>query len=183
MTPDEAAAFLAEIGFDDVEHSNRSLTMHLIGTQQLLERWGCDERVSLAGLLHSIYGTDYFRQRSVDPSERQRISAMAGTHAERLAYLFGVMKRESFYRNFTAADGPPSVVDRFTGSTIPLTSQDLGDLAHIEVANRLEQQPHLSTDRRYVLRTELRAMRASLHPTARAALDEAYGFSSDDRSR
>ena len=179
MTPEEAAAFLAEIGFEDVDHSNRSLTVHLIGTQQLLERWGCHVRVSRAGLIHSIYGTDYFRQQSVDPSERERISAMAGTEAERLAYLFGVMKRDSFYRNFTAADGPPMVVDRFTGSSIPLTEQELSDLAHIEVANRLEQQPHTRPQKRYFRRAELLAMCPRLNPAARAALDEAYDHPPD----
>ena len=114
VTPDEAAAFIAKIGFEDVDHSDQSSSSTSSGPISCWSGGAAMTGSRLPGL-STRCGTDYFRQQSVDPSEREHISAMAGADAERLAYLFGVMQRDSFYRNFTAMDGRPSVDDRFTG--------------------------------------------------------------------
>lgn len=39
----------------------RSLLEHLIGTAELLGRWGQPDAIRRAALIHSVYGTDVYR--------------------------------------------------------------------------------------------------------------------------
>ena len=88
----EVIEFLLDNGVDDNEHSGNSLLEHLTGTASLLMDWGCSNDVVLAGLCHSIYGTDSYHTVTVDHSKRDEVRSLIGERAETLAWEFGNRK-------------------------------------------------------------------------------------------
>ncbi len=133
-------AFLNELGTRDVRHSNRTLYEHLVGTHDLLERWGNPPAVCLIGLFHSVYGTQTFETCSVSPSERPRVQAVLGREVERLVYVFGVTNRDEFFEQIGAAH--VCLRDRVQACDLTVSALDLRRLVEVEVANILEQVPH-----------------------------------------
>jgi (p)ppGpp synthase/HD superfamily hydrolase len=100
-------------------HSGRKLIDHLTGTADLLAKWNCEMDVVLAGLCHSVYGTDSFHTVTIDPSRRDEVRALIGERAEQLAWEFGNRKN-------------PRIVSFIRNNEI--------DLILIECANLIEQQ-------------------------------------------
>lgn len=86
--------FLIELDADKTRHSGRVLYQHLKGTHDLLRDWDQPEDVCLAGLFHSIYGTDLFKHQSL--KDRGRLVEMIGVKAELLVHLFSTKKRPLF---------------------------------------------------------------------------------------
>lgn len=84
--------FLRDNGADENSHSGRDLMEHLVGTAELLVEWECDRDIVLAGLCHSIYGTDSYHTVTIDPSRREEVRALIGQRAEELAWQFGHRK-------------------------------------------------------------------------------------------
>jgi hypothetical protein len=124
---------------DGVKHSGRTLFDHLTGTHALLAKQGAPEHVCLAGLFHSIYGTNIFRHETMLISQRNVVIALIGPDAERLAYIFCSCGRPKALVN-AAESGPPySVINRRNGESIQLSTRDMFDLLDIELAN-LEDQ-------------------------------------------
>ena len=115
--------FLLDNGVDDNNHSNRSLLDHLLGTAELLMSWKCDTDIVLAGLCHSIYGTDSYHTVTVDHSKRDEVRSLIGERAETLAWEFGNRKN-------------PRIAS--------FISNNETDLIVIECANLIEQnvEPH-----------------------------------------
>ena len=154
-----ALALLEEIGAEDTDHPRGTLADHLRGTYDVLTGWGCERDVCLAGLYHSVYGTDVFRTVTLAPDARDKVAAAIGPDAERLAYLYCALVRESLYDNLrTGGPRPYAVRSRFDGSELAVSRDDYAGLVTIDFANRLEQMPHsrysreqFATDRsRYV---------------------------------
>jgi SM-20-related protein len=94
--PAKYESFLTEIGAKEVTHSGRTLWDHLKGTYDILCKWGEPEHVCIAGLFHSIYGTEYFKHACVPIEERPKIIALIGASAERLVYRFCTIPRKEF---------------------------------------------------------------------------------------
>ena len=115
--------FLLDNGIDENDHSQRSLLEHLTGTASLLMDWGCSNDVVLAGLCHSIYGTDSYHTVTVDHSKRNDVRNLIGERAETLAWEFGNRKN-------------PRIASFITNNET--------DLIVIECANLIEQnvEPH-----------------------------------------
>lgn len=88
--------FLLAHGADKVRHSGRTLFDHLKGTHDLLRDWGCAEHVCVAGLFHSVYGTQHFRHETLSLEQRPLLRQLIGDQAEKLVYLFGVGDRNTF---------------------------------------------------------------------------------------
>ena len=58
-TASSLIAFLEANGAGEVRHAAaRSLLDHLVETSAIVRRWGQPDWIALAGLLHSVYGTD-----------------------------------------------------------------------------------------------------------------------------
>ncbi len=112
-------------------HIGRTLGEHLINTYDDLIRMGAEEDVALGGGLHSIYGTNAFKNVTVAPEQRPIIQGLFGERAERLAWLFSRANRPKGLE-----DGSP--VDYETQEPLDLTEQELDDLKMIEVANLLD---------------------------------------------
>lgn len=133
MNHDEAAAieFLQKIGTDKIRHGDRTLHDHLVGTWRLLKNHGEREAVRLAGLFHSIYGTNVFMTctlRADNQDDRDMVAHTIGHEAEALAYMF------------CALQGRPHCFFRSHEIAKPMTlALCWRDLQAIELANLIEQ--------------------------------------------
>lgn len=135
---EHALALLEQVGAVDTEHPSGTLLEHLQGTYELLERWSCPEHLCLAGLYHSVYGTETFRTQTIPLNARDEVRNAIGEQAEEVAYLYCVIRRASLYANLERG-APYSVEDR-EGSRIPLRGvEQLADLMTLDLANRIEQ--------------------------------------------
>ena len=133
--PEAALSFLNELGADKVPHlANRFLLEHLIETYRILADWDHDAPVTLAGLMHSVYGTVAFKRACLAPSERQRLRAVIGERAERLVYLFGAMERDLFLDHL----GSNRIVSRFEDGEIEVSDEETRIMCEILFANDLD---------------------------------------------
>jgi uncharacterized protein DUF6817 len=141
---ESALARLAEAGAATTVHPSGTLMAHLRGTYDCLARWGCPEHLCLAGLYHSVYGTEAFRTATIRSTERALVRARIGEGAERLVHLYATIVRRTLYENLSRG-APYTVVDRLTGEERPLDgAQELADLMTLDLANRIEQLPRTS---------------------------------------
>lgn len=180
---DDAAktALLRKYGADGLEHSGADLLTHLIGVRDLLASWGCRAALCDAGLFHSAYGTEIFPRSTFPPELRPEVRALIGEDAETVAYLFCVLRRESIFDG--AFDGAPFLLEARSGEQIGVTAEQYCDLATLTVANWLEQRSRFPEAQRRSRVSEFDAMRPHLHPAARAALEQAYGFTPLQQAR
>ena len=133
--------FLVTIGAKEINHHGRTLFEHLQGTQQLLQEWGNNQTVVLAGLLHSIYGTQEFKEKALSLDERPKVVSLIGAEAEELVYLFGISNRREFYKQGDL--GPFSVYcPELEDKQILASKEQYSALIEIEVANIVEQALH-----------------------------------------
>lgn len=129
--------YLLKLGTQLVFHSHANLHTHLVGVHGLLKRWGCPERVALAGLFHSIYSTDEFHDFALPLTERGKIKNLIGEQAERLVYMYSAATRESWRRS-ALSGGRPQLIDRLTGAPLDVTEQEFTDLLWLWLANNLD---------------------------------------------
>jgi hypothetical protein len=130
--------YLRSLGVDKVPHSEGVFLAHLIGVYRDLKEWGVKEHVVLAGLFHSIYGTESFQGFCLPWERRSEIRDLIGERAERLAYVNCLLSRPSLDSS-VADGGPPHVVSRLDGTPIPLTPDEYTDLVTLHLCDRLEQ--------------------------------------------
>ncbi len=114
--------FLIEIGADKKPHKHGSLKDHLMRTFHLLKTVGAGDVLALAGGLHSVYGTNAYKN-AVLKKDSQLVSDRFGSEVDRLVRLFGTMDR-------------PRVLESPDGT---LTDLDLFLLRCIECANLYDQ--------------------------------------------
>ncbi|GIW06906.1 MAG: hypothetical protein KatS3mg060_1711 [Dehalococcoidia bacterium] len=117
-------------------HLAGSLIEHLVGTHDLLEQWGASRDLCNAGLFHSVYGTQLFAIQSVPFEKRGEIQAAIGQYAERIAYLFSVTNRRTFFDQVGSLN--PKLYDVVQHQIEPVTHDELRDLIELEVANLVE---------------------------------------------
>ena len=170
----EKLTFLLEHGADTAGHGVRTLIEHLQGVSALLTTYGARAALCDAGLFHSVYGTESYQSQTIPLELRPRVVGLIGEEAERLAWLFGVMKKESFYALLAPGEG--RITHRQLGETIPLSGQDMGDLCDLTVANWLEQRPRAPERYQRIREAEFRQMLPLLLPGARVAIAQAYEF-------
>ena len=75
----------------NVKHSGRTFFEHLFGTMSILERRKNSDDVLLAGLYHSIYGTESFKYENPNIN-RDLIKSLIGEYSESLVYEFCTLK-------------------------------------------------------------------------------------------
>lgn len=169
--PKEAVDLLRRLHADETPHTGRSLIDHLIGTYRLLESWGNSRPICLAGLFHSIYGTNIFLFRSARLDQRCEVRAVIGETAERLAYLFCTSERPlALLRALLQPHlGLPDMTD---GTPRTIEPRELSALLEIEVANFLEHPE----DREVIAQISqiIRSTRPSAISSAAAAALAAY---------
>ena len=176
MTGFEAqVAFLEAHNTSVMGHSDLSLLDHLKGVRDILVSWGASEALAAAGLFHSVYGTESYRQEAVPLSLRPQVRAVIGEEAERLAYVFGAMAKETFDASVERG-GVFWVRDRHSGNALDLDEKQCSALCELVVANWLEQRPRVPEEYRQLKAEMFRTLRVWLSDPAAAALTAAYGF-------
>jgi hypothetical protein len=149
-------AYLAERGTKEVDHGGVDFLFHLEGVYHYLERWGCAEHVRLAGLFHSVYGTEAFQDFALPQNSRKEVRRLIGEAAERLVYIVHAVAGDSF-RESVLGEFKPRLRERFTGSPLPVTDQEFEDLLWVKLANTLEQAGRLIGDKKRRLGILMRA--------------------------
>lgn len=132
-----ALAHNGEEAFDD----------HLVGVQSVLRAWDAPERLTNAALFHSIYGTEGFQGWKLPLSHRAEIAELIGEDAERLAWIFCMVDRESvdatvLQPSRTPDGSPPSFKARIELGSFPIplrSEQEWIDFLTISLADWLEQ--------------------------------------------
>jgi hypothetical protein len=131
MAIDESGAdFLAAAGAGGVHHHGGSLLDHLVGTNRLLELWGCAPRVCSAGVFHSFYSW------LAEPTDRSRmaLAAAIGPDAEELVHLFGSTVPDDLVEpNASAREG--QVLLKTASGSVPVGRHTYADLLWLDLAN------------------------------------------------
>ena len=127
---------LIDLNTDSSSHSQGTLIDHLQNTYELLKQWNNPNYVCLAGLFHSIYGTQIYKKQSLGLQQRNLIKEAIGIEAEYLVYLFCIMHRGYFYNNLHSNELRSSQ----DGTHILICEKTKRNLCEILVANELEQQ-------------------------------------------
>ena len=139
---DDAVALLRSVQCEMIGHSRGGLLDHLIGTYELLKEWGTEESVCLAGLFHSVYGTETFRGGKDPLLTRNVVRSAIGAQAERLAWLFGTKTNRSFWKAARSLSNGEVRVDlehRVTGERLSCSKAEMISLISMVLANAIEQ--------------------------------------------
>ena len=131
--------YLIGLGINDIEHTEKSYLAHLVAVCRGLDRWNCAEHVCLAGLFHSIYGTELFQGFTLSFEKRNEVSALIGERAERLAWINCVLDRTLFDKSHTQATGPWRMRNRINGDDIVMEEDEFNELCVIHLWDWLEQ--------------------------------------------
>lgn len=137
-------AFLVRSGAQNLPHSGRTLLAHLQGTHRLLAEWGNPPDVALAGMFHSVYGTNAFRHMTVALPQRDAVRELIGEAAEALAYVFCSIDRpHAITGAATKMEGNTSgaceIPHRNLDCSITVSHSQLRQLVELEAANLIEQ--------------------------------------------
>ena len=116
-------SFLKDIGADKLPHKSGSLYDHLLRTYHIIKSIGMNDILALAGGLHSVYSTNYYKTACL-PFTSDRIAETFGPEVDRLVRLFCTIDK-------------PNVLENPDGS---LSELDLFLLRCIECANLYDQQ-------------------------------------------
>jgi aspartate beta-hydroxylase len=139
------AEYLRKAGAQRLRHAHgRTLYDHLIGTQEILRRWLQPRWLQDAGAMHSVYSTDVYRKQLLPLSSRDSVRAVVGERAERLAFLFGALCRDSFFAGIDAHDRIPEhgiAVKQAAADARPewLSCHEAAHLLLLHMANLAEQ--------------------------------------------
>lgn len=131
--------WLCDLGVDAVPHTKKTYLGHLVAVHNKLAEWGCPEDVCLAGLFHSIYGTELFQGFKLAEDRRDELIALIGERAEKLAYVNCFVDRATLDAPARSTAGPYVVRHRETGEMIELAESDFDDLCRVHLADYLEQ--------------------------------------------
>lgn len=173
--PDTILRLLAEYNLEGFSHTDHGLINHLRGTFQILESWGCSETLCIAGLCHSIYGTESYRRNPIELSERENIQAILGESAEKLVYLFGAHVKESLWKNLER-ENEFSILDRLEKSELKLSELDLRNLITLTLANWLEQRPRVPEKYLFIRQNEFLQAEKYLPEKGYQDFKQAYGL-------
>jgi hypothetical protein len=171
---DKRISFLEAANIRAREHSTRGLFDHLLGTRQLLLDWGARTAVCDAGLFHSVYGTEHYLPSTIPFTLRDPVINLIGPEAERLAWLFCVMHRESFDAN-RGRNGTRRLQNRITGDWMELSEAGFADLVNLTFANTLEALPRLPWHTRRACRSYLKSWLPHAMPPAQKAFAQTFG--------
>lgn len=168
-------SFLTAHGAAEVEHSGEDFLSHLKGVMDLLKAWGAPEYLCLAGLFHSVYGTEVFQEKLIPDDLRPKVQKLIGKDAEKIAYFFGIMSRKEFLSSLNKQNNF-YIQSRFNGEKISLNLKEFKDLCNLYVANRLEQHPRWPEDYKYLEFEEMRLIKIFIYEKAVHSLNMEYHF-------
>lgn len=92
-----ARMYLTSHSAQQLPHIGGTLMKHLSGTCDLLRQWKRPAAICLAGLCHTMYGTDGYPNPLEDPTRRDKLAAIIGREAEELVYFYASCDRGWLY--------------------------------------------------------------------------------------
>ena len=164
---EEVSEALIAIETERSRHTQRTFYDHLIGTGDILVRWGCPWELCLAGYFHATYGTEGTAHLKVPltPDHREPLIQLIGDRAERIVYLFCCAeRREDMHLQLRAPGSRHELRNRWTQQLIPTDELTLRELVTLLNANLLEEYPRFfrARWRSYLAKLGLRrSMRAT----------------------
>ncbi len=156
-------------GGTEICHSERRLDDHLLGVHNLLQKWGNTKDVCLAGLFHSVYGTQTFARKCITMKQRPAVKQRIGERAERWVYLFATQNRDQW---FDAVNKCSTSVFDASGYATRISQSDVSVLLEIELANIVEQLPHRTSTSTKTLRVYAQQIEKASSVVSNAALLE-----------
>lgn len=139
LTGTAAKTYLANKGANNVRHARGSLFDHLTRVEETLKGWNVPEHVQLAGLFHSVFGTDHFKENLLKEEDMGQVQLLIGEKAVRLVSLFSSVDRFTISSKRTT--GGYSALHKDTYAVVPLTKEEVSEILHILLANAID---HLS---------------------------------------
>lgn len=130
--------FLMDLGTDRIKHSKRNLMGHLLGVYDLLRQAGQPDDVCAAGGLHSIFGTNAFKTKTLDLGEIETVAQAFGGRVAYLAELFSKLARPNTLESAIKNRG--LALQLTAHGTVDVTRETLQELCEIEAANLVEQR-------------------------------------------
>jgi len=137
----EMTDYFQRVGASDIGHTDKSYLAHGISVRNDLIAWGCDEDVAVAGLFHSIYGTERFQGFVLPLEHRDEVRDLIGERAEWLAWLNCAMDRRHFDQQALQDAGPYRILNRFRDEEVDVSDDDFEALCVIHLCDWLEQVP------------------------------------------
>jgi hypothetical protein len=131
-------AFLTEHECNTIKHSKRNLMAHLLGVYDLLRQAGQPDDVCAAGGLHSIFGTNTFKTKTLDLGEIETVAQEFGERVAYLAELFSKLARPSTLES--AIKSRSLTLELTSVGRVDVTRETLQELCEIEAANLVEQR-------------------------------------------
>jgi hypothetical protein len=137
MIPVKLKDYLLVQGANATAHSGATLWDHLAGVHRILHACGSNDDLCMAGLFHSIYGTQSFKQTIIDKNRRHEVKALIGEYAESLVWAFCTLPRPKLLETSLKQQ----TFDWLEKLGIAADTKQFGqDLIRLECANLLEQK-------------------------------------------
>lgn len=134
--------FLEQLGARERVHTGRTFLSHCLAVGNLLASWDCTDDVCVAGICHSLYGTEVSRAAPLGLDRRSELRAIIGEQAEQIAYLNCAMDRRSLDLAILSRRPSYRLRDRLTRSVCETTPAVFDDLLRVHLADWIEQVPH-----------------------------------------
>ncbi|ASU85063.1 hypothetical protein CDO52_21705 [Nocardiopsis gilva YIM 90087] len=134
-------AMLESRGARKIRHPGGDLLAHLTRVAHLLESWGADGDLCVAGLCHACYGTDEFGVDLFDSARRDELTLVIGHRAEALVYVYAACDRKHVFPQL-GRQNPVEFRDRFTDTTRLMPTADLNRFMELTAANELDLVRH-----------------------------------------
>lgn len=124
-----------------IPHNKSSLLAHLIGVWRVLRAGGAESDVADAGLIHSVYATQFFNFALFDDRQRRQLSVTFGDKSEALAWLFCQINREELARQRPSKGYSEAIfVRQYKSDTAIILAPDIANsLFMLECANFIDQ--------------------------------------------
>jgi SM-20-related protein len=132
--------FLDENGATRIRHNRGTLHDHLVRVYQLLENRGLPEEVCFGGGLHSVFGTNVFKNKIFTEQDQQKIIDTFGEQSAFLAKLFSVLNRpKTLERHLGITEEGKVKVELSNNSLATISVDAYTKLQYIECANLCDQ--------------------------------------------
>ena len=122
-------------------HANGSLLDHLVGTWRILRACKQPDDVAIAGLIHSVYSTQFYPHALFSIESRTLIRSVFGNCAEDLAYDFCQLDRPAIWSQRKPNAFPEVCYGEYldSGESVTIPQRKADQLLVVECANYIEQ--------------------------------------------
>ena len=131
--------FLLSTDFYLDNHSSRNVIDHLVKTAQLLAKWGFNDSLQIAGLIHNIYGTQNFKSAKSKIIDRLTVKEIVGDHVELLIHYYCTTDKTQLYKSILNGTELYNVEHESISNVLQI------DILVMEIANFFEQINYVET--------------------------------------